>query len=221
MFIALALISLGLLLLVLGLGQIKITKNVSGGISVSQNLTVTGASLITNNPTVLAAQPAVLTTRTNNTSGTLTMTNNNHGITTGQRIDLYYSGGQIVNATVGTVSGTSVPISTISAVNGSTTLPIATTAITVGIPVQSVCSCTGNNIQAIILNCPLGNAIFCFASTGADIAAIVVTAGNVYSWNTTDTGANPLASSTPATVWMSHNYTSGSVTNECSQVLTN
>ncbi|MBK9128182.1 MAG: hypothetical protein IPM13_10320 [Phycisphaerales bacterium] len=51
-----------------------------------------------------------LTTRTSDTAGTLTM-ESGHGIATGNTIHVYWDGGKRIGVTVGTVSGTSVPIS--------------------------------------------------------------------------------------------------------------
>lgn len=56
------------------------------------------------------AKDGQLTTRTDNSDGTLTMLAG-HGITTSAVIDLYWDGGRRYNVAVGTVSGNSVPIS--------------------------------------------------------------------------------------------------------------
>jgi hypothetical protein len=76
---------------------------------------------------VPASPAGTLTTRTDNDTGTVTMSSGGHGITTGQVVDLYWVGGARYGVTVGTVSGTSVPIDAGSGDN----LPIATTAIIV------------------------------------------------------------------------------------------
>lgn len=75
------------------------------------------------------AKTGTLTTRTDDDTGTLTMTSG-HGITTGAIIDLYWDTGGGVYAyrhgvVVGTVSTNSVPID----LGAGTNLPIATTAI--------------------------------------------------------------------------------------------
>lgn len=75
------------------------------------------------------AKSGSLTTRTNNSDGTLTMSTG-HGITTGARLDLYWATGSRRGITVGTVSGNSVPISSGTGDN----LPTAATAITAMVP---------------------------------------------------------------------------------------
>lgn len=74
--------------------------------------------------TVPVGKTGTLSTRTNNSDGTLTLTAN-HGIETGDVIDLYWSGGSRRNVTVGTVSVNSVPISS----GAGTNLPVQATAI--------------------------------------------------------------------------------------------
>lgn len=61
--------------------------------------------------TLTAAKAGTLSTRTDDDTGTLTM-EAGHGITTGQVIDVYWSGGVQYGVTVGTVSTNSVPIDT-------------------------------------------------------------------------------------------------------------
>jgi len=54
--------------------------------------------------------PGRLTTRTDDETGTLTMDSAGHGIATGNKINISWASGARYNITVGTVSGTSVPI---------------------------------------------------------------------------------------------------------------
>ena len=85
-----------------------------------------------------AADAGTLSTRTNTTDGALTMTSGSHGITTGSRIDLFWTDANSLpqaayGLTVGTVAGTAVPFTGakfLSASGDATVLPIATTAIT-------------------------------------------------------------------------------------------
>ena len=70
--------------------------------------TIEGEASLTARPTVPAAKEATLTTRTNNTSGTLTMTTG-HGLVTGDRVDLYWDNpdgteGQAFGAVLGSVA---------------------------------------------------------------------------------------------------------------------
>jgi len=77
-----------------------------------------------------AAKTGTLSTRTNDTDGELTMTAG-HGITTGQIIDIYWTGGVAYGATVGTVATNAVPFTGASG----DVLPSQATAITAAVQV--------------------------------------------------------------------------------------
>lgn len=59
-------------------------------------------------PSVPAPKAGTLTTYTDANTATLTM-NSGHGITTGDKFDLYWNGGVRINCVAGTVSGNTVP----------------------------------------------------------------------------------------------------------------
>lgn len=185
-----------------------------GNVSGQQQTTITDNLMSNIIESIPAAQPGSLTTRTNNTAGTLTMTNANHGITTGQRLDLYWTGGQAYGAVAGTVSGTSVPIASVA---GGSALPAANTAINVGLCQQVLVACTGNNLSAKLEALPTGsNGYYVFDSSApADLLADYVVGGIMSSWFTGNGVTNPLAAVTVASVWMSHNNTAGSQTMQC------
>lgn len=176
---------------------------------------------------VPAAQPATLTTRVSNVAGTLTMTNVNHGIITGQRIDLYWPGGSCFGVTAGTVSGTSVPF---TRVQGGNFLPIATTAIKVGIPTSAPFELNGDNISALVCDHATAQvrSYFVFVNLLSVLAlAILNQANQIYVWDNTSgiTGPvgssagpigsnnfnpapiNPLGGTNPVLVWISHEDT--------------
>lgn len=92
------------------------------------------------------AKTGELTTRTDDNTGTLTM-EASHGITDGQRLDIYWTSGGVNychrGATVGTVSGTSVPIDTGTGDN----LPALNTEITAMVPQLWTGSVTEANIE--------------------------------------------------------------------------
>lgn len=115
------------------------------GLSMSASAPRTADGADCRQKTIGLAQPAVLTTRTSGTAGTLTMTNSLHGITTGMKVDLYFAGGIAYDVTVGTVSGTSVPFT--GAVG--TALPIATSAIAVAPQVPINFTIDGDNLTII------------------------------------------------------------------------
>lgn len=103
--------------------------SISGGGMSIQPLAVnrTGSGLITLDETLSVSQAGSLTTRTSDTVGTITMTEALHTIATGNIIDIYWDGGVHYGSTVGTVAGTSVPIS----LGSGDVLPAAATAVTV------------------------------------------------------------------------------------------
>lgn len=180
--------------------------NIAGAAVVSVTDDVTFNEQI---PAIPAAQPGVLTVRTNNTSGSLTMTNAGHGIITGQRIDLYWTGGQCYGAIAGTVAGTVVPIASVS---GGSVLPAAATAINVGIPQQRTLAITGNNLSALLLASAVAGYVVFSSVAPADLLAVYLTAGIAYDWFTGNGVTNPLAAVTVATVWVSHGTTTGTQT---------
>jgi hypothetical protein len=192
--------------------SISIGKTISGLGSSLQGLTsVTDTEGLVAAPTsVPAAQSGTLTTRTDATSGALTMSSGGHGITTGQRIDLYWDGGACYGAIAGTVSGTAVPIASVA---GGDDLPSATTAITVGICTQATLDIVGDHLTALACGgSPAARSYFVFEeSGGTDDFAALVAANDVYVWYDGDNGTNPLAGNTTASVWMSHASTSGAV----------
>jgi hypothetical protein len=102
-------------------------QSISGGGVTIQPLAITrtNSGAIGLEETANAAKTGTLSTRTDNTDGELTMTTG-HGITTGQIIDLYWTGGVRYGVIVGTVATNAVPISGGAGDN----LPTASTAIT-------------------------------------------------------------------------------------------
>ena len=111
-------------------------------------VTRTNSGMIALEDTLNAAKAGVLTTRTDDNTGTLTMTTG-HGITTGQIVDIFWSGGVQRTVTVGTVSVDSVPFDLGIGDN----LPIAMTAVTVCVQKAINLAIDGDNADfvAVIL----------------------------------------------------------------------
>lgn len=215
----LAAISLIVLMLAASVGvTLTFNKSIQGFASASEQATVSGSGGVISQPTsILPAQPATLTTRTSGTAGTLTMTNTSHGIITGQRVDLYWVGGQSYGLTVGTVSGTTVPFTT----SEGTALPIATTLVSVGIATSAPFECIGNNVLALMMSSPNNLGQFTFNDGSSDVYNTSCTKGYAPSWKTGDASANPLLTFVPTKVWMSHNNTTTSDTSMLAAVVTN
>lgn len=148
---------------------------------------------------VPAAKTGTLTTRTNDSSGTLTMAAS-HGITTGARLDLYWADGSRRGITVGTVAGNSVPIS----VGAGDNLPVQDTAITAMVPVEEEFLFTGNGCKALaFFSQRRGTIVVAEADDGAATHR-VLTAGVSSVWTPDRDSVNPVADADVAKVFFSH-----------------
>lgn len=165
-----------------------------GGISIQPlAVTRTNSGTIALEDTLNTAKAGTLTTRTDDNTGTLTMTTG-HGITTGQIVDIYWSGGVQRTVTVGTVSVDSVPFDLGIGDN----LPIATTAVTVCVQKAINLAIDGDNADflAVILETQdktlrtAGNVQFLDAA--ADVIAEIDLVANVPQvWDLDGGSANP------------------------------
>lgn len=169
-----------------------IVAGLVGGIG--SNTVTDDAAELASPESVAAAQPATLSSRTSNTAGTLTMTNADHGITTGARFDLYWSDGSCFGVIAGTVSGTSVPF---TRVQGGNPLPAAATAVVVGIAQSVPFSVTGDNISALVCG-KATKAVRCYyvfleASSILGLA-VLNQSGRSYVWDGTTKATGPVGS---------------------------
>ena len=126
-------------------------------------------------------------------TGTLTMAAS-HGITDGQIIDIYWTGGVQYGVTVGTVSTNSVPID--SGIGND--LPVADTAITAVVQKSINLAIDGDNTNliAIILetidkNLRTAGHVQFRDSSNAEIAEIDLVANVAQVWDITGGSANP------------------------------
>lgn len=191
-------------------GNYTTSANIEGH-SYQQTVSITSDNLALSEKAVGAgAAPAgTLTTRTDNVTGTITMTSGSHGITTGQRLDIYWDAGTgmgsgcAYGATAGTVSGTSIPFAT---ANGDI-LPAATTALIVKVPETESIVVTGNNATGIgIFSTYPGTVVIAAGSTNTFVKRF--TTAGAYNWNATTGGTNPLAGASITQIWTSHASTS-------------
>lgn len=177
------------------MGTITHAQSISGGGVTIQPLAVTrtNSGMIALEDTLNAAKAGTLTTRTDDNTGTLTMTTG-HGITTGQIVDIYWSGGVQRTVTVGTVSVDSVPFD----LGIGDVLPIATTAVTVCVHKSINLAIDGDNadIVAVILETndkslrTAGNVQFLDAASDV-IAEIDLVANVPQVWDIEGGSANP------------------------------
>jgi hypothetical protein len=189
------------------------TQVTTGDMTGSSIVNVTGENSVIANPTILAAQPGVLTVRTNGTSGSLTMNTTSHGISTGDRVDLYWTNtdgtaGKAYGATVGTVASAVVPISSVA---GGDALPPAATAINVGIINDATFNVVGDNMQGILITSTVAGYV-ALANGATDHLVVYVGPGVAYTWNNLSGITNPIATDTVAKLRMSQSSTVGSLT---------
>lgn len=185
------------------MATITITSRASVlGKSAATSTEITSDAAVLVDPTLAAAKSGTLTTRTDNDTGTLTMSSG-HGITTGQRLDVYWSGGVRYGMTVGTVASNSVPIDGGAGDN----LPANNTAITAMVPQQEDFPVDGADLQSLIVSCESPALVVFRTSAPADIVAAEVTADSDYVWFTGSGVDNPFDTDVAATVYLSHGGT--------------
>lgn len=177
-----------------------------GGVSFPESKTPTGDAMIVQNITVPAAEAGELTTRTSDTAGTLTMDDSAHTINTGDRLDLYWTGGSCRDALVGTVSGASVPF---TGAQGDV-LPIATTEIMAAVPVEVDVVVDGDNLVALLMAniSAIGQAQIVLEDDGA-AEAYFARLGIACSrtWHDADGTDNPIAGDLIEKAYLSHGGT--------------
>lgn len=170
-------------------------QSISGGGITIQTMPVTrtNSGTIALEDTLNAAKSGTLTTRTDDNTGTLTMSAG-HGFTDGQIIDVFWSGGVQRNVVVGTVATNSVPID--SGVGDN--LPTATTAITAVVQKSINLSIDGDetDILAVVLETVDKTirtaANVQFRDSAADIIAEIDLVTNVPQvWDIAGGSANP------------------------------
>lgn len=164
------------------------------------NATINSNAAIPVSRSIAAAKAGTLTTRTSDTVGTLTMAGG-HGITTGQRLDLFWDGGSRVGLLVGTVAVNSVPFTLGSGDN----LPVQDTVITACVPTEQNFDVTGDNVTSIGCAIPLGGAVT--FTDGSDVlifSRTLTTAVPSYVWCDIDGGTNPLAGGAVGKVYLSN-----------------
>lgn len=165
--------------------------------------TVTNAQELLTGPTAVAAAfTGTLTTRTDNTTGTLTMGSSGHGITTSAIFDLYWSGGSQYNITAGTVSGTSIPFSLGSGDN----LPTAASTISATVRTANTTSITGNNVTGLLVSGAIigsdwyGRVTYAQANGTLITSYVLTPTAPTQEW---DLGSNPFSGVTVGKVYFS------------------
>ncbi len=135
-----------------------------------------------------------LTTRDDNNTGTITMSDAGHGIQTGANVDVYWDGGVQHDVTVGTVVGTSVPIDLGSGAN----LPPQDTAVVVSVRSQINLDIDGDNLVLLAIkqkfnsNTITADSHIDFQDSGsAQVAEVDLEANGPQVWDIGGGSANP------------------------------
>lgn len=178
-----------------------------GGVPINSNITRTAEGNVGQSVTVAAAQSGTLSTRTNNTDGTLTL-GTGHGITTGAKIDLYWATGRRYNVTVGTVATNSVPISSGSGDN----LPLATTAVTAAVRTVIDADFVGDYAYAMAAQCAK-RAHVDFLEGSTIRLSVDILPGESWSWLVGGTAVNPLTGYAISSITATHSDTSAAEVN--------
>jgi hypothetical protein len=163
---------------------------------------------ILKDPVLNAAKTGVLTTRTSNSVGTLTM-DPGHGIVTADRLDLFWADplladgvGQRYGCVVGTVAGNSVPLTGGAGDN----LPLAATPITAAVPQLETFPVTAANLEDLLAKTDGGApgwAVFYQADGTTLVAAARITPVTHYIWTASSGLATPFGADV-AKVYLSH-----------------
>jgi len=171
---------------------INITGSV-GGLTMQGVVSRTAEGQISHEVSLPAADAGELTTRTNDTDGELTMDDANHGISTGDVIDIFWTDGSgnlkcAYGATVGTVSGQSVPFTGASG----DALPTVNTDVTADVVVEVNTDFDGDDVEEImVLSTRQGHFDF-LDSTPASLHEALLEANQPWFWFSAMGYANPL-----------------------------
>lgn len=166
------------------------------------------------NKVVAAATTGTVTARTDNDTGSVTLATG-HGITTGGKLDIYWSESGVrkrrINMTVGTVAGDVVPL------DGGTgdNFPALTTAVTAMRPQTEAVAVTGDNVVYFGAKSSRWGSVYFLDGSGNLLAQFQLNdsdSGGSYIWYTGSGVTNPLAGLTTVTLAFSHYYSGGSAT---------
>lgn len=172
-----------------------ITHNASvGGLSIQSTIQRTAsAALPSQEKSLPAADAGSLTTRTTDTAGTITASSGSHSIETGDVIDIFWTDANgerqcARGATVGTVSGTSIPFTGA----GGTVLPAQDTAVTVDEQTTLDLDFDGDKLQMIVAGSTKDGHITFEDSGDAVLDSAVLKANEPYSFVKNTGQTNPL-----------------------------
>ncbi|MBI5864321.1 MAG: hypothetical protein HZB38_07425 [Planctomycetes bacterium] len=158
-----------------------------GGVAVNSSFSRTATGQIAHDVTLNAAKTGTLTTRTDNTSGIATL-EAGHGITAGNVVDLYWTGGRRYNVNATAVATNDVTFSGGTGDN----LPVATTALTMA-KQQTIDTDFVGNLLVAIGALAAARAHISFYESLTLRLSVDLTANELWFWVNGGTAANPLA----------------------------
>jgi hypothetical protein len=182
-----------------------------GGKTFSQTKTLSEEGFSGKEVSVPAAKAGDLTTRTDDDTGELTM-DVGHGITTGQRLDLYWEVAGVKGCrrgmTVGTVSVNQVPID-----GGSgDVLPADETPITAMVPVEEPLALTGADVVGFAFYAAAGGTFVVATAADAELfGKSILESASAYGWHEGNGLANPVVGAIDH-VFLSHGDSTGART---------
>ena len=158
-----------------------------GGTSFSSNQTLTDEHAASQVLSCAKGQSGTLSTRTSTTAGTATLSSG-HGITTGDTVDLYWTGGKRRGVTVGTVSGNDVPFSLGSGDN----LPVQGSSITVSPITESSFEFDAEDLKFIVALLEAAGQMVLLDGSKAELYHASMVSGFAWKWNDNSGLTNPL-----------------------------
>jgi len=168
------------------------------GKTYKSNVTVSADGVTQKDPEVPAAKVGQLTTRTDNDTGVVTMTGG-HGFITGDKIDLYWSGGSRVRMAA------TVAVNAVTLDGGSgDVLPANLTAVTAMKARVEDFVVTGDNVVGITANFPTQGSIVFANSDDSFTYPVRTDDAGAWIWYTGSGVTNPLAGESITKVYFSH-----------------
>lgn len=157
------------------------------GLTLRESYTATDEAAQTQDLTITKAQSGSLSTRGGNTSGNATLSAD-HGISTGDTVDIYWSGGSRRGVTVGTVAGTVVPFSAGSGDN----LPIQGTTISVAPVTESSLEFQAEDLAVIAALMDGAGQLVFLDESDVELLALDLTANLAWQWISGNGFDNPI-----------------------------
>jgi len=190
--------------------SVRVGRNVNlDGKTYSQSKQLTAEGSINRRPSRAAAKIGALTTRTSDTAGELTM-NAGHGITTGVKLDIYWSVGGVNgvrrNVTVGAVAVNQVPFT----LGTGDILPADESPITAMIPVAMELRFDGDDLVAIAVASTVPAVVVLTGDDDVEDHAIVLPYDNMeYDWDKENGTVNPIAGDVITKAYITHGSSAG------------